>query len=125
RFADAATRLQGALNWLLNRRLEPMQGKSASVQLAVFGLGHQVADDFFDIVLLAVHGNGMGAVKLLRPLYERVVTALYLMKYPEEVNAFNAYADIKVGRFIHRAQKDGLDLSAAPAEWLASVEEPY
>jgi len=124
-FAAAATRLQEALDRALNRRLDPMQGKSASAQSAVFGLGHQVADDFFDIVLLAAHGNGMGAVKLLRPLYERVVTALYLMKHPDEVNAFNVYGDINVGRFIRRAQKDGLDLSAAPAEWLTDVEKAY
>ncbi len=125
RFAAAATRLQDALDRALNRRLELIQGKSVSVQSAVFGLGHQVADDFFDIVVLAVHGNGMGAVKLLRPLYERVVTALYLMKYPYEVNAFNVYGDINVGRFIRRAQNDGLDLSAAPAEWLTDVEKAY
>ena len=67
----------------------------------------------------------MGSVKLLRPLYERVVTALYLMKYPDEVTAFNLYGDINVGRFIRRAQNDRLDLSAAPAGWLASVETAY
>lgn len=67
----------------LSRRLELVQGKPASVQTAVFAVEHQVADDFFDIQLLAVQGYGMGAVKLLRPLYERVVTALYLIKYPD------------------------------------------
>jgi hypothetical protein len=74
-FAASASRLQATLDRGLNRRLETVEGKPVSVQMAVFGLGHQVADDFFDVLLLAVHGYGMGAVKLLRPLYERVVTA--------------------------------------------------
>lgn len=124
-FAAAATRLRDALDRALMRRLDLIQGKSTSVQSAVFGLGHQVADDFFDIVLLAVHGNGMGAVKLLRPLYERVVTVLYLIKYPNEVDAFNAYGDINVGRLIRRVQNDGVDLAAAPDEWLTDVEKAY
>jgi hypothetical protein len=42
--------------------------------------GHQAVDDFYDIVLLAAHARGFGAMKLLRPLYERVVTALHLMR---------------------------------------------
>jgi len=67
----------------------------------------------------------MGAVKLLRPLYERVVTTLYLIKCPDEVSAFNDYGDILVGRFINRAKADGQDLSAAPPGWLADVERAY
>ena len=66
-FATTATRLQEALNGELIRRLELVERKPALVQTAVFALGHQAADDFSDIVLLAVHGYGMGAVKLLRP----------------------------------------------------------
>jgi hypothetical protein len=46
------------------------------------------------IVLLATHGYGIGAMKLLRPLYERVVSALYLMDHPDEVRDFADYADI-------------------------------
>jgi hypothetical protein len=124
-YAASATRLQETLNRALNRRLELVQGKPISVQTAVFALGHQVADDFFDILLLAVHGYGMGAVKVLRPLYERVVTALYLIKYPDQVSVFNAYGDINVGKFIRRARRDGLDLSGAPADWLAEVDKAY
>jgi Family of unknown function (DUF5677) len=124
-FAAAATRLQEMLDRALNRPLQPVAGTPTLLQSAIFFLGHQAADGFFDIVLLAVHGYGMGALKLLRPLYERVVTALYLIKYPNQVNAFDAYGDIHAGRFVNRAKKDGLDLSAAPAEWLREVEKAY
>jgi hypothetical protein len=125
-FAGAATRLQTVLDRALNRRLHLMPNKPDSVQSTVFAIGHQAADDFFDILFLAVHGYGMGAVKLLRPLYERVVTALYLMKHPSEVSDFNDYADVQAHQIVSRAKQDGVDLSpVATDEQLAQIEDAY
>ncbi len=121
----AITRLQRTLEQALNRTAQPTPGKPGPVQSAVFFLGHQAADDFFDIVLLAAHGYGMGALKLLRPLFERVVTALYLMKHPGDVNHFNDYGDVHAHRFVHRAEQDGRDLSVIPKEQRAEIEDAY
>ncbi len=89
----ALVRLQATLQEALCRELQITPGKRA-LEIAVFGLAHQAADDFYDVVLLGTHGYGIGAQKLLRPLYERVVSALYLIEHPDEVQYFNDYADI-------------------------------
>src|SRR5262249_14746664 len=73
----------------------------------VFFLCHQAIEEFFDIIQLAVHGNGLGALRLLRGLYERVVAALYLAKHPDEVQNFNEYADVHARRTIKHATDTG------------------
>ncbi len=105
---DALARLQTTLQQALCRELKVTPDKR-ELQIAVFGLAHQAADDFFDVVLLATHGYGIGAQKLLRPLYERVVSALYLIEHPDEVQDFNDYIDIDGWHVITNAKRVGVD----------------
>ena len=51
-------------------------------------------DDFNDVVLLCSMDHGIGAAKLLRPYYERVVTLSYLSANPTEVQDWIDYTDI-------------------------------
>lgn len=125
-FRAAAARLEKALETSLLRTMTPKPDKPAPVQLVISFLGHQAAEDFFDIVLLAVHGQGGGALKLLRPLFERVVTAVYLMKHPEDVQDFNDYADVHARKVINHARENGVDLTEwVTAERVAEVEAAY
>ena len=80
--SGALARLQATLQQALCRELQ-VTPDTRALQIAIFGLAHQAADDFYDVVLLGTHGYGIGAQKLLRPLYERVVSALYLIEHPE------------------------------------------
>ena len=88
---DALVRLQATLQQALCRELQVTPDKRA-LQIAVFGLAHQAADDFYDVVLLGTHGYGIGAQKLIRPLYERVVSgvAKVLKNRPREEVATKA-----------------------------------
>lgn len=61
--------------------------------------------EFNEIMLLAVHMYGTGAVKLLRPLYERVVTLSYLSKNPCEVQQFIDYSDIHWNKLLEEAKR--------------------
>lgn len=108
RFEAALGQLQRTLEEGLCRELTVTPERRAQ-QIAVFCLAHQAADDFFDIVLLATHGYGIGAMKLLRPLYERVVSALYLIEHPEDVQDFTDYADIHAWQVITNAERVGVD----------------
>lgn len=123
----ALNRLQAKLGEAFLRTLTPRPDRSKDLQVAIFCLGHQAADDFFDVVLLAAHGYGFGAVKMLRPLFERVVTALYLMDAPSsELEAFNKYADIDAWHLLKWAQVAGIDPAAfMSAEELAQAKEAY
>lgn len=53
-----------------------------------FMLGRHVPEDFNEIFILVAKGYGIGSLKLLRPMYERVVTMLYLMRNPEKAEDF-------------------------------------
>jgi len=54
----------------------------------VFGLGRIVADDFGELLTLSGNGYGIGAYKILRGMYERLVTAAYVAKNPSEARPF-------------------------------------
>jgi hypothetical protein len=54
----------------------------------IFYLGRMAIDDFGEIVTLAGNGHGFGAYKIVRGMYERVVTALYMEKNPAEARQF-------------------------------------
>jgi len=122
---DALARLQTTLQQALCRELQVTPDDRA-LQIAVFGLAHQAADDFYDVVLLATHGYGVGAQKLLRPLYERVVSALYLIEHPEEVQHFNDYIDIDTWHVITNAKRIGVDpVSFMGQEQYDQAEKAY
>lgn len=55
----------------------------------VFYEGRLAVEDFQEILLLAGNGNGVGALKILRGMYERTVHGRYLSQAPEsEVDNF-------------------------------------
>src|SRR5271167_491232 len=50
--------------------------------LIVYTLGRIAVDDFNELVVLAGNGRGVGALKILRGMYERIVTAAYVAQTP-------------------------------------------
>jgi hypothetical protein len=125
-FEASLARLQTQLSETLERQVSSLADKPEDQQFVLFFLAHQAVEEFFDIVLLAVHGRGLGALRLLRALYERIVTTLYLMKHPEDVKDFNDYADVHARRVINHATSDGGDISRwVSTEKIAEIEEFY
>src|SRR5215510_3286292 len=51
----------------------------------IYGLGRVCIEDFEQALNLCGNGFGIGAMQMLRGMYERQVTAAYLAKYPDEV----------------------------------------
>ena len=56
--------------------------------LIVYTLGRIAWDDFGELMVLAGNGLGVGALKILRGMYERVVTSAYIAKNPQASRAF-------------------------------------
>jgi hypothetical protein len=54
----------------------------------VFFLGRIAVDDLGEILMLSGNGYGFGAYKIVRGMYERVVTAMYIAKDPSEARKF-------------------------------------
>jgi hypothetical protein len=70
-------------------------------------LGRHVPEDFNEIFLLAANGYGVGALKLLRPMYERVVTMMYLIRNPEKVENFIDWHLIEKQKTLNLLEAEG------------------
>jgi len=66
--------------------------QSAPIDRFVFGYGRLCCEDFMEVFLLAANGYGMGAIKLLRTLYEHAVTLYYLSEHQDELDNFYDYS---------------------------------
>ena len=71
-------------------------------QLSVFYLGRIAADDFGELLILAGNGKGVGAYKILRGMYERIVTAAFLAKNPSEARIFVEHSAYQRGQIWNR-----------------------
>jgi hypothetical protein len=54
----------------------------------IFYLGRISVDDFGEVLMLSGNGYGFGAQKIVRGMYERVVTAMYIAQHPAEARKF-------------------------------------
>jgi uncharacterized protein DUF5677 len=61
---------------------------SEPIDKFVFMYGRVCLEDFYEILLCSANGHGQAAQKLLRGLYERVVTLEYLHEHPAELADF-------------------------------------
>jgi Family of unknown function (DUF5677) len=71
------------------------------IDKVLFHLNRLCAEDFSEILLLCGNGYGIGAEKLLRGMYERAVTAIYLHDNPAEVDNFLEYAKISAYKLMN------------------------
>ena len=78
----------------------------------VFFLGRIAADDFGEILILSGNGRGIGAYKVLRGMYERIVHAVYLDKNEEAARRFARQSDIYKVKVAARLQEFGIDVLA-------------
>jgi hypothetical protein len=73
--------------------------------LVVFYLGRMAADDFGEIITLSGNGRGFGSYKIVRGMYERVVTAMYIADKPSESRAFVESSSIAKLNYLNRLLK--------------------
>ena len=105
-FFETLHRLKELCERVFLRQIEPQE----PAQSVVFMLGRATVEDFHEILLLGPNGYGIGALKLARAMFERVVTMLYLSSHPEEVADFLDYYWVHRWRMINHARDTGIDL---------------
>jgi len=95
-------------------------------QRLVFFLGRLAAEDFMEILLQCANGYGMSGLKLLRPMFEGLVTGLYIAGHPDQAKAFMGYHIVHQRKFLKMAEAAGIDLSAIiPPPEQAKIEAEY
>jgi hypothetical protein len=85
--------LREAVNLAFGRR-EGMD----NTDTVILTLSLLCGEDFREIELLCGNGYGFGATKLLRGMYERVVTARHLARHPEETEKFLSWGTVDTGK---------------------------
>ena len=91
-----------------------------------FMLGRHVPEDFSEILLLCANGYGMGALKLLRPIYERVVTMVYLLRNASEIERFMDWRLVEKRKMLGRLKDEGDEpTNYLTAEEIAQIETDY
>src|SRR5713226_6102082 len=96
----------------------------------IFGLGRVCVEDFEQILNLCGNGFGIGALQMVRSLYERQITAAFISKYPEEVDAFTDYDAIHTRKLVEQFRtvyknEPAILNSIVSEEDQASIEERY
>ena len=67
------------------------KGEGKLFDIVIFAFGKVCAEDFQQAYILCGNGFGIGASQILREMYERHVTAAYLLKHPDELEQFLEY----------------------------------
>ena len=96
-FLDRLPRLLELSGKMLNRRWST----DSSTERVVYQTGNLCLEDFREILLLACNGFGFGALKIVRGMFERLVTAQYLHLHPDVRNRylnFHLISDYKLAR---------------------------
>lgn len=98
------------------------------VDLTVFFLCSLVFEDFTEVWVMAGNGLGTGALKVLRGMYERAVTAAYLSRFPDEAKRFWKYWSIPHRKLLNHARElHGLEFvqSVLGPDHIKTVEDEY
>ena len=91
-----------------------IQQTTNPLEKMIYFQGRLIVEDFMEILLLCGNGYGIGAQKLVRGMYERAVTARYLMYHPEEVDNFLDFHRVTDHKFLIAVEQSmGKDVFSA------------
>ncbi len=90
----------------------------------IFFLGRLAVEDFMEILLLCGKAYGHGARKLIRGLFERVVTAEYLRQNPAQAEDFTEFGWVNHFRLLQEIQENFPEI-ALDAAIVKDVEDNY
>jgi len=94
------------------------------LEKTIYFQGRLIVEDFMEILLLSGNGYGIGAQKLVRGMYERAVSARYLMNHPDEVDNFLDFHRVADYRFLAAIERSmGSDVFSA--EQAAKIRSDY
>jgi hypothetical protein len=106
---------------ILNRSVEI----NSTADEAIFLLSRTLLEDYFEMWVLAGNGYGIGAYKILRGLYEKVVTLGYLVKHRDQIQRFNDYGMVQNRRMMNRFHENKFTKHLFPDFVCEQIEASY
>ncbi len=97
-FVDRHPALEALRDKIFVGRVEPKH----HADYVIFGLGRVCIEDFEEILNLCGNGFGIGAMQILRSMFERQVTAAFISKYRDEVDAFAKYDYVHTRKLVEQ-----------------------
>jgi hypothetical protein len=94
------------------------------LEKVIYFHGRLVAEEFMEVLLLCGNGYGIGGQKLVRGMYERAVTARYLMVHPEEVSNFLDFSYVARHKLLIATERTG-GQDIVPPEQATKIREDY
>ncbi len=82
----------------VKQAFEGTPAMSSEPRFVIYALVRQIVQDYTEVLLLAANGYGLAAKKLLRGMYERLVTARWLHSHPDETSRFLAWELVQRAR---------------------------
>jgi hypothetical protein len=90
-----------------------------------FYLGRICVEEFSEILLLAGNGHGIGALKILRGMYERAVTSAYILSNPDQADAFLEYDKVNRYKAYMHAKKLGVHGPNLTLKTIKQIEDDF
>jgi hypothetical protein len=81
--------------------------------------------EFNEILLLCSNRYGIGALKILRPMYERVITLMYLHGHPDLIQRFIDYSQVHWHKILKEARVAAGHDDVMSEEQMAEIEARY
>jgi Family of unknown function (DUF5677) len=97
---------------------------SEAIDKFIFMYGRLCCEDFAEILLCCGNGYGQAATKLVRGLYERAVTLLYLKDNPESMEDFLDFHHVSQRKLL-ASIRETMGADVIPEEISAGVEQSY
>jgi hypothetical protein len=119
-WAAVTARLEHVMNLAFTRT----QVMTEPLDKFVHFYGNLVAEEFWELFLMAVNGYGFGAMKLLRSMYEHTITLKYLHENPNELDAFFKFDRVQQHRLVKQII-DTFGENALSPETVANTERDY
>jgi uncharacterized protein DUF5677 len=94
------------------------------LEKTIYFQGRLIVEDFMEILLLCGNGYGIGAQKLVRGMYERAVSARYLMDHPNEVDNFLDFHRVADQKFL-TAIEQSMGRDVFSPEQAAKIRSDY
>jgi hypothetical protein len=133
-FADAAkafeerhphwTQVMSRIAEVIDLAFTRTQVMKTPLEKFVYFYGNLVAEDFWELFLMAVNGYGFGAMKLLRSMYEHTVTLKYLHLNPGELQAFFDFDGVQQYRLTRQIVQTFGESALSP-DTVAGTERDY
>lgn len=96
------------------------------VDRVIFYTGIVCAEEFLEVLLLSANAYGFAGLRLLRGMYERVVTMRYLSSHPEAADAYLDYHFVQNGKVAKAVLETlGADLTATQRTVLEEAVQGY